>query len=63
MRNVWLDVDPGHDDAIALLLAVHCPSINLIGVSTVRTSLRYTDEQNKSRNDRLTGTRQAPIQR
>ncbi|KAF9448428.1 nucleoside hydrolase [Macrolepiota fuliginosa MF-IS2] len=34
MRNVWLDVDPGHDDAIALLLAVHCQEISIIGVST-----------------------------
>lgn len=33
-KNVWLDVDPGHDDAIAIMLAVHCPDINLIGVST-----------------------------
>ncbi|KAJ3551422.1 hypothetical protein NP233_g13084 [Leucocoprinus birnbaumii] len=34
MKNVWLDVDPGHDDALAIMLAVHCPDINLIGVST-----------------------------
>ncbi|KAJ7098799.1 Inosine/uridine-preferring nucleoside hydrolase domain-containing protein [Mycena belliarum] len=34
-RYVWLDCDPGHDDATALLLALHCQNINLIGVSTV----------------------------
>ncbi|KAG5648818.1 hypothetical protein DXG03_000167 [Asterophora parasitica] len=33
-KYVWLDVDPGHDDATALLLAVHCPNIHLLGVST-----------------------------
>ncbi|OCL12462.1 nucleoside hydrolase [Glonium stellatum] len=32
---VWLDVDTGHDDAYALLLAVHNPRAELLGVSTV----------------------------
>ncbi|KAJ7126386.1 Inosine/uridine-preferring nucleoside hydrolase domain-containing protein [Mycena crocata] len=34
MKCVWMDVDPGHDDATAILLAVHCPNINLLGIST-----------------------------
>src|SRR4051795_3079001 len=32
---IILDCDPGHDDAIALLLAVASPEIELIGVTTV----------------------------
>ena len=32
---VWLDCDPGHDDAIALLLAANSPAIALLGVSAV----------------------------
>ena len=32
---IILDCDPGHDDAIALLLAVASPEVNLLGVTTV----------------------------
>ncbi|KAJ6466702.1 Inosine/uridine-preferring nucleoside hydrolase domain-containing protein [Mycena vitilis] len=34
MKYVWMDVDPGHDDATAILLALHCPNITLLGIST-----------------------------
>ncbi|PWN46830.1 nucleoside hydrolase [Violaceomyces palustris] len=34
-KAIWLDADPGHDDAIALLIALHHPDLELLGVSTV----------------------------
>ncbi|NLL73917.1 MAG: nucleoside hydrolase [Clostridiales bacterium] len=35
MKKVIIDCDPGHDDAIALLLALHSEEIQVLGVTTV----------------------------
>ncbi|MGZ4193707.1 MAG: nucleoside hydrolase [Solirubrobacteraceae bacterium] len=35
MTDIIIDCDPGHDDAIALLLALASPEVNLLGVTTV----------------------------
>ena len=34
-KKIILDCDPGHDDAVAILLALGNPEIELLGVTTV----------------------------
>ena len=34
-KPVLIDCDPGHDDAVALLLALASPEVELVGVTTV----------------------------
>ena len=35
-RRIIIDCDPGHDDAVAIMLAARNPKIELLGITTVR---------------------------
>lgn len=35
MRNIIIDCDPGHDDAVALILATRAKELNILGVTAV----------------------------
>ena len=60
--QIIIDCDPGHDDAIALLLALASPEIDLLGVTTVhgnQTLDKTTD--NALRVLALVGQRDVPV--
>ena len=35
-RKIIIDCDPGHDDAVAIMLAARNPKLELLGITTVR---------------------------
>ena len=34
-RNIIIDTDPGQDDAVAILLALSSPEVNVLGITAV----------------------------
>ena len=43
MTSVIIDTDPGTDDAIALMMALQSPALNVIGITTVGGNAHLTD--------------------
>ncbi|KAI0775361.1 Inosine/uridine-preferring nucleoside hydrolase domain-containing protein [Irpex lacteus] len=48
MRYLWLDCDPGHDDATAILLSLYSSNIKLLGVSTSHGNAGATNTMNNA---------------
>ena len=45
-RKIIIDCDPGHDDAVAIMLAARNPKIELLGITTVRGNSMIIIEHN-----------------
>jgi inosine-uridine nucleoside N-ribohydrolase len=62
MRRIILDCDPGHDDAIAILLAAHSPTLTLEAITTVAGNQTVEKmARNALRVCSLAGIRDVPI--
>src|SRR5262249_8023200 len=62
MQRIVLDCDPGHDDAIAILLAAHTPALTLEAITTVAGNQTVEKTaRNALRVCSLAGIRDVPI--
>lgn len=63
MRRVVIDTDPGTDDALALLMALHCRDLRIEGITTIggNASLADTTQNALRLVDYVSGGRTTPI--
>jgi inosine-uridine nucleoside N-ribohydrolase len=64
MVKVVLDMDPGIDDALAIMLAVHSPELEILGITTVSGNVHVDKtSQNALRILELLGAHDIPVYR
>ena len=47
MKNLWIDTDCGVDDSMAILIALNCPNVNVIGISCVGGNVSLENVERK----------------
>ncbi|MEM5846405.1 nucleoside hydrolase, partial [Pediococcus pentosaceus] len=51
MKKIWIDCDPGHDDALAILVALANPEqLQVLGVSTIGGNSPLENVTNNAKN-------------
>ena len=53
--KIIIDTDPGQDDAVALLLALACPELDILGIIAVAGNIRELAEKNARKIFELSG--------
>ena len=63
MRRIVIDTDPGTDDALALLMALNCPDLEIEGITTVGGNATLAQTTNNALRlvDHVAGRRDLPI--
>ena len=64
MKNLWIDTDCGVDDSMAILIALNCPNVNVIGISCVGGNVSLENvERNVMRTLTVYGKTNIPVYR
>lgn len=64
MKNLWIDTDCGVDDSMAILIALNCPGVNVVGISCVGGNVSLDNvERNVLRTLSVYGRADIPVYR
>lgn len=62
MKNLWIDTDCGVDDSGAILIALNCPNVNVVGISCVGGNVSLENvERNVMRTLSVYGKTNIPV--
>ena len=58
---IWLDCDPGHDDMMAIIMAVLSPGLDLRGISTTHGNQTVEKTYQNARRTLVLAGKQVPV--